>query len=690
MKKIFWILLLLPIGLTAQVDTDIPIEIQAIIEDFVADQEDGSFDFNTILENLEIYLEHPLNLNEVDESLLRELNLLSNRQVDEFFNYRNTAGDFISLYELQAIPGFDLNTVRRLLPFVTIKGDTYDYNLPVTKMMRDGDNLLYTKWNTILEDQKGYAPRAAGEEGDSRYLGDPNQFYIRYKHAYGYKLSYGFTAEKDRGEEFFTGSNKKGFDFYSAHFYLRDYSRLIKAIALGDYGISLGQGLILYSGYSSGKSIFVTNIRRGGRVVRPYSSVNESNYFRGAAASLGLTKKLTLTAFASYRNRDANFIESRDSTELEAAITSINLTGFHRTEGELANRNTAQQTTIGGSLLWKGKGKHIALNTVYHRFSHPLNRTIRPYNQFTFNGQELLNTSLDYAILIRNLSFFGETALSDNGAIATINGLQIGLNRNVDFALLHRYFPRDYQALDASPFAETNGGANESGIYMGMEVRATKSIKIAAYYDIWHHPWLRFNANAPSRGHEYRARFTYYKKRTYECYLEFKNEVKQINAKSTASKTNILIDRQTFQGRLHFSFKLTKELELRSRVDAGYTDLEFSPREKGVVVYQDILYKPLEFPLSITARFALFDTDGFNTRYYSYENNLLYTFSIPAYYNVGSRAYVNLRYRGIRNLVIEGRIAQLYWSNQDEIGSGLEAINGQTKTQVSMQLKYKF
>ena len=691
MKHFFWVLCLFPYWITAQVATDIPTEIQAIIEDFVSDQEDATFDFNTLLENLEIFLEQPIDLNEADESLLRELHLLTDRQIDELLKYRRTAGKFIALYELQAIPGFDLNAVRRILPFVTIKGDTFDYNLSVLKMMRDGDNLLYLKWNTILEEQKGYAPRAPGEEDENRYLGDKNQYYVRYKHAYGYKLSYGFTAEKDRGEEFFTGSNKKGFDFYSAHFYLRDYSRLIKAIAIGDYGVSLGQGLIIYSGYSSGKSMFVTNIRRGGRVLRPYSSVNESAYFRGAAATLGVVKNLAITTFASYRNRDANFIESSDTLATEEAFSAINLTGFHRTESELKNRNSAQQTSFGGSIKWKGKaGRHIALNTVYHRFSHPLNRKIKPYNQFSFNGQELLDVSLDYAFLLRNLSFFGETAMSDNGAIATVNGLQLGLNRNVDFAILHRFFPRDYQALNASPFSETRGAANESGIYLGMEVRATRHIKVAAYYDLWRHPWLRYNAAAPSRGREYRARITYHKKRTYECYLEFKNEVKQINQKNELFKTNALVDKHTFQGRLHFAFKLTKELELRSRIDAGFADVGTEKRKKGAVVYQDILYKPLEFPLSITARFALFDTDGFDTRYYSYENDLLYTFSIPAYYNVGSRAYINLRYRGIRHLVLEGRIAQLYWSNKDKIGSGLEAINGHTKTQVSLQVKVKF
>jgi hypothetical protein len=103
-----------------------------------------------------------------------------------------------------------------------------------------------------------------------------------------------------------------------------------------------------------------------------------------------------------------------------------------------------------------------------------------------------------------------------------------------------------------------------------------------------------------------------------------------------------------------------------------------------------VLYKPRRFPLSFTTRFSLFDTDGFQSRFYSFENNLLYTFSIPAYYNRGTRFYLNLRYKGIRNLTLEGRIAQTFWKNQGTFGTGNEQIQGQTRTQVSAQIKYKF
>ncbi len=41
-------------------------------------------------------------------------------------------------------------------------------------------------------------------------------------------------------------------------------------------------------------------------------------------------------------------------------------------------------------------------------------------------------------------------------------------------------------------------------------------------------------------------------------------------------------------------------------------------------------------------------------------------------------------------MTIEARFAQLYWSDQDQIGSGLEVINGPVRTELSAQIKYQF
>lgn len=689
MRLLACLLLCLPQMVLAQIDTtsaEPPDAAQERLEDFLQNTDsEGAFDFNALFEQLEDFRANPIDLNEADEATLQELILLSDAQILDFLSYRQQMGDLISLYELQAVPSFDLATIRRILPYVTVRGDVDDYQIPIRQMLREGRNEIYLRWSRILEQQRGFA-----RSESNRYLGDPNQLYFRFRHAYGTRLSYGLTGEKDRGEEFFTGSNRQGFDFYSAHFFIRDYTQKIKAVALGDFSVSMGQGLVLFTGFGLGKSSSPMTIKRSGRVLSPYKSANEVNFFRGAATTIAFNDNLEATAFVSWRNRDANLLEP-DSLDVEIRnFSSFQLSGLHRTPNEIADEGALRQFTTGGTVKLRNRYGHIAANLLFDRFDKTLNLNERPHNRFYFAGNQLFNASLDYAYLWRNVNFFGETALSSNGAIASLNGLLISLDRKIDLAVLHRHFPRDYQALNANPFAETTGARNEQGLYLGIETRPVNNVTWAAYFDTWQHPWLRFDAAAPSRGYEYRTRLTYEQRRRMRIYLEVREELKERNAPDPESKTEILVETRVFQTRLHIERNITKALEVRSRVDWGFSSVSDEAASSGFAIYQDILFRPIGFPLSFTTRFSIFDTQGFQTRFYAYENDLLYNFSIPAYYNRGTRFYLNLRYRATRSLTVEGRIAQTFWKNQPTIGSSLEEIDGQTRTQASAQIRFQF
>ena len=60
----------------------------------------------------------------------------------------------------------------------------------------------------ILETQKGYENIGNSQPA---YLGNQNQYYVRFKHQFEQKLSYGFTLEKDPGEPFFQEAQSSGF-----------------------------------------------------------------------------------------------------------------------------------------------------------------------------------------------------------------------------------------------------------------------------------------------------------------------------------------------------------------------------------------------------------------------------------------------------------------------------------------------
>ena len=679
--------------LIAQVD---PVQQnENLIESFIENVDsDGELDFNTLFEDLEVYLKKPLDLNAADAIALKESKLLNDIQINALLRHKAEFGDLISVHELQSIPSFDLKTIKVLEPFVTVGGGLYDYNMPISEMFKNGKSELYLKWRRILEDQKGYA-----DDLENGYQGDPNKFYVRYKFYHENRFRIGFLAEKDAGESFFTGSNKKGFDFYSGHIHLKEYSQLIKDLIIGDYTASMGQGLILHNGFGSNKSAYVMDIKKGGRQLRSYNSINEINYYRGIAATLGLTDDIKLTLFGSRKKVDAGIFN--DTTELDVGLetfSSFKIDGFHRTESEIEKKGTLTQSSVGGSLTFNQSNYKIGFNGLYEKLNNVLQRSDALYNRFRFQGDEIYNGSVDYSVRYQNLHIFGESAIGKNGAMAHLHGILIGLDKKVDLAFQYRNFARDYQVLNGNAFAETFGVSNESGFYTGLIIRPVKNWTISSYFDLWKHPWLRFRQDAPSVGKEFLININYYRKRKSNFYVQYKYEQKQENAPLDFA-IDQLGDIQLHRLRVHFDYKISKALSLRNRIEFSH-HTEVNKISKGYLLFQDIIYKPIASNLSFSARYSIFDTYDFDSRIYAYENDLIYEFYIPPFSGRGTRYYLNLRYDLTYNITCEFRYAQTHLdfkrSSDGEVirtltqGSGLEQSIGPDRTELKAQVRFKF
>ena len=94
--------------------------------------------------------------------------------------------------------------------------------------------------------------------------------------------------------------------------------------------------------------------------------------------------------------------------------------------------------------------------------------------------------------------------------------------------------------------------------------------------------------------------------------------------------------------------------------------------------------------MTIQARLAIFDTQDFNTRIYAYENDVLYNFSIPAYYGKGMRFYINAHWDINRKMSIWLRYANFFYSDRNVISSGLEEIQGNNKSDFRVQMRFAF
>ena len=671
---------------------DVDNETQIMIENLVDDADATEFSFDTEFERLETYRKNPLDINSADRDELSALGLLSDIQVQGLINYRNRFGQIFSLYELMGVPTFDESTIFKIVPYISLEETKAMEAFSFKRAFKYSRNQIFVRYQRTLEVSDGYLPDDSLSSPE--YMGSADKLYFRYRMSYKDRLSFGLTMEKDAGEQYLTpfsqNSNVKLPDYFSAHFYLKDVNKYIKAVALGDYQVYMGQGLTMWAGFGMRKGANTLNVKRLARTLRPYTSVNEAAFLRGGAVNLAFGK-LETTVFASHRFRDANIslADTTDDASLEVLqVSSLQETGLHRTTGELLDKNSLQQITTGGNVRYKGKSWQIGGNFVYNRFSDSIIRSTTLYQQYAFNGQSLMNASLDYSLWYRNLQFFGETALSSNGGLATINGFTAALDPRVGLSLVHRYYARNYQTLWGNSFGEGSNTNNESGIYMGLNADIGKGMTMSGYIDMFKFPWLRSSVDAPSRGYEYFFRLDYTPSYRWGAYFQYRFEEKESNRSENTTAIDYLILKRRQNLRLHLRYRINREFEIRTRAELSfYKDHEFN---RGFMMYQDLVWSPGFAPLKVNMRFAIFDAPDYDTRIYAYENDVLYAFSVPAYYGRGTRFYLNLSYKVNRNVAFWLRYAVTSFSDRNSISSGNDEVLGNKRSEIKAQVRVSF
>src|SRR3954468_17004672 len=293
---------------------DVPDEVE--IEN-MAERSETITEDDSHWEELKNYHRHPLNINRVTEAELNQLGIVSNVQVHNFISYRSLLGKLVHLNELQAVPGWTTDLVRKLLPYITVEDNEVNFQNLWTRWNK-GHYFFLTRGSQQL---KMAAP--TNSVTAENYAGGPQHLLFRFQYSFGNLLSYGVLLEKDAGETLF---GKRGFDFYSFHLFLRRVG-IFKRLAIGDFTVKMGEGLIQWQGMGETKSANVLSIKRQREIIAPYHSPGEFEFYRGVAFSIE-KKKWELNCFGSIRRLTATL--NADSIG-KRFVSSILTSGYHRT-----------------------------------------------------------------------------------------------------------------------------------------------------------------------------------------------------------------------------------------------------------------------------------------------------------------------------------------------------------------------
>lgn len=619
MIKIVGQILLILLVVTARAQNP---AVQQTLEDLMeslGSEPDENSDFQEIMDDLAYFGQHPLLINSATKEEMQRLHFLPDMLIDDLIEFRKKTGQIYSLYEMMTIEGFNPELLNKLEQFVSfdIRGNE--------RKSKKSDNDVFVRSTRAFSAAEGGVKKP-------NYEGAMERYYLRFKHKSS-SLEYGFVAEKDPGEAFFAGSNKYGFDYAGAfgHFKLGSTGQ---RVFVGDYHVRFGQGLVAWQGFSMGKSSETTQTFRSGQGIRSSSSTDENQFFRGIASQLKFGK-FSFMPFVSFRSLDANV----DTIGGEPFFGAFQTSGYHRTKSEISGKDALNQMVGGGYASFSYQHWSIGATAVFTRFNAEMDRSDGPENQFLWEGKENFVAGIDWKGSVRNVFIFGEAAVSANNGKALLTGVMLKPASNAEFTAVYRNINKTYFSFFANSFTESSRTNDEQALYFGFKFFPAPRWTIRTYADFFEHRWIKYTTAAPSKGTELFAQVSFAPSKKTDIYMRFFQEDKEL--KVTSGNLRFNQPQRINRLRLNFSREINENFSIKNRIELSlYSKLE---KEKGYLVYQDLIYKPVGKRFSMNGRLAYFATDGYNSRLYAYENDLLYSFSIPALYGKGIRTYLNFR-----------------------------------------------
>jgi hypothetical protein len=592
--------------------TNISNEVIEIAEELAADESNPEI-AEIYIEQLHELIENPVMINSGDEAEISRLFFLSDFQVKAIKDYVQTSGKIVSFYEIAGIPGFDRQTAEMMIPFISFSD----------KINSVSDTLIFR--NTLLTNliiKPG--------ETDTSYLGSPWKILSKYRFNAG-RFEGGFTTEKDQGEKFISGSPSLP-DFLSAHI---SYSGkgIFREIIVGDFSSRFGLGTNINTGIHTGLSLTSPGYMPGRDEIRPYTSADENNFFRGAAAEFSL-KKLRLILFYSHKRIDATIRASADSSAF--FVESLYKTGLHNTLSLNDKKDAVAEASYGINLSFNFKSLKVGLCWSENRFLLPVKTDkSNAEDLYKFEGSRNQIYSLYYNSLFNRILLFGELSLNDPQNLALVQGITLRPSDRLILNILYRNYTPGFVSFHGNGPGNTSSISNEQGISGSFIFEAAKHLFISAGCDISNSPWLKYRCRSPSlaKKEEIRIKYLPYENLSFDLSYNYRYSMLD-NPLENGIAGIEEVKTRTIKGQARFTLN---NVTFAFRADYKVVD----PSDgKGMLLLHDIFYRFRQVPVTIWFRYCIFNTDNWDSRLYTYENDLLYSFSIPALSGEGSRSYI--------------------------------------------------
>ena len=578
---------------------------------------------------------HAYDLNKITKEDLEELELLSPQQILSFFQYKQNNGAFISLYELQAIPYWDITTIKKILQAL---------QLNTSSLL--SENTYETKQVGYQQITLRMGRSAISASSSDRYWNGIKQT-VYYRNTTLKKISIGFSAEKDAGE-------RSAGDFIGL-FIQYENLKYLKRLIVGDYLVKMGQGLIHWQGYAFGKSTNLLSIVRQGQHLQPHTGTEENKFQRGVGFVFE-RKNFSITYFLSLKKIDANIVY--DSSTKNKWVSSFLVSGLHRTQNEIDDKHTLQFIQSGFILTHSSQKGHISINGIYTYFNTPIQKRNLPYNTYSVKGKMWHNTSTDFIYATTIGTFFGEAGIDKQLSGGLILGYLKSLNRNLDICVQWRNISKSFNAISSNIIAHRSTANNEKGFYVGINIKINSNHRIETFIDQYIHPFPVFSVDGIQRGWDHTINYTYTISKKAAVYIRWIKKTKNENTKVLGEQSNRLLFTSSYHTRLHGSFRVNNAIEFRVRNEMLHKINEQGQYQYGWLGYAEFILRPPLEPYSFSCRSTYYHTDGFESSIYAMERDLPHYYAMNAYYQRGISTYLLVQYTFKNRMILSSKWMQ--------------------------------
>lgn len=624
---------------------------ERILEEYES-EEIGQTDFLQVLKDLE---DDPVDINAASIRDLLRIPFLDQETARQIVRFRNRNGRYQNQSDLLGVPGMTEELLLAILPLVRLR------SAPASRPLVDYRVQLGRPLHTV----RGY-----GDPSGVNSYQNPFYLYHRLRWRPSPVFQAGLTWEKDSGES-------NWFDygaFHIAYHWIKAKSHIL----VGDFNLESGQRLVFSSPYGSPAALgntqpFAVSPLRWA----PHLAADENAFLRGVMWHWAFSGRLSLNLLYSNHAIDATL--APDSLIVRSFYTS----GYHRTRTEIDKRNLVRERLLGGGVTAEFGSGQAGVQAAQNRFSLPVISAAGGFrNEFTY-------LSGFYFMGKESLRLGGEAVLLDGKFPAIQQTLLIHIpHSGFSYGALVYYYHPEYWALHGRGFGGiSDQPANELGYFMTLYARISPRTELAGY----------FHASRPARAIDEFA----FLKRSQQFQVRqkinrswitgrFTSRVRR-GAATTPSRKFANLEQVTRAARFQVETDFSKNLRISHRIELTWVSppLHNAGKKHGVSFYQDIRFR-VRRNLLLQARWSQFDIPAYDYRIYEYETDLPGNFRNVLLNERGLKWFLLLRYHLSNRWRFAVKYREIYYPDEETLGSGLDMVLGNRRKEIRMQMQVLF